>query len=243
MGGRLYGTMCRVTELPPGAVSVEEAARVTRTGDLWLFRGRTAADRAIQTLTNAPVNHVGMAVVIDDLPPLMWHAELGRTLVDHWSGNHHRGVQLHDLTESVTRWRETYGQASYFRQIHPEAGRREEDALLRTIARLDGVSFPSTMRLAGRWLSGRDAYLPRRRRGRPRVRPEAAFCAETVALTLMDMGVVEDEWKPSWFDPGTFWSGEFLPLRDGWSYGAEIQVGPLPPKGTKVASARTRWRS
>ena len=64
-------------DLPPGAVSVEEAARVTRTGDLWLFRGRTAADRAIQTLTNSPVNHVGMAVVIDDLPPLMWHAELG----------------------------------------------------------------------------------------------------------------------------------------------------------------------
>ena len=75
------------------------------------------------------------------------------------------------------------------------------------------------------------------------VRPEAAFCAETVALTLIDMGIVEDEWKPSWFDPGTFWSGEFLPLRDGWSYGAEIQVGPLPAKGAKVASARTRWRS
>jgi hypothetical protein len=234
--------MSRVTDLPAGAVSVDDAARVTRTGDLWLFRGRTAADRAIQTLTNAPVNHVGMAVVIDDLPPLMWHAELGKSLVDHWSGTHHRGVQLHDLTDSVTRWRETYGQAAWFRQLSPEVGRAEEDATLRTIARLDGVSFPSTLRLACRWLAGRDAYQPRRKRGR-RARPEAAFCAETVALTLQEMGIVEDDWKPSWFDPGTFWSGEQLPVRPGWSYGAEIQVGPLPPRDRKVASARTRWRS
>jgi hypothetical protein len=234
--------MSRVTDLPAGAISVDEAARVTRTGDLWLFRGRTAADRAIQTLTNAPVNHVGMAVVVDDLPPLMWHAELGKALVDHWSGGYHRGVQLHDLSDAATRWRETYGQAAWFRQLSPEVGRTEEDAVLRAIARLDGVSFPGTARLAGRWLAGRDAHQPRRKRGH-RVRPEAAFCAETVALTLQDMGVIEDNWKPSWFDPGTFWSGEFLPLLPGWSYGAEIQVGPLPPKAAKVPSARTRWRS
>ena len=43
--------------------------------------------------------------------------------------------------------------------------------------------------------------------------------------------------------PGTFWSGEFLPLRPGWSYGAEIQVGPLPSRDAKVPSAGRRWRS
>ncbi|HEU5454091.1 MAG TPA: hypothetical protein VFU85_00245, partial [Nocardioides sp.] len=58
-------------------VSFEEAVDATRTGDLWIFRGGTVADRLIQTASNAPVNHVGMAVVLDDLPPLMWHAELG----------------------------------------------------------------------------------------------------------------------------------------------------------------------
>jgi len=38
-----------------------------------------------------------MAVVLDDLPPLMWHAELGKSLRDMWIGGLHRGVQLHDL--------------------------------------------------------------------------------------------------------------------------------------------------
>ena len=53
-------------------VSFEEAVDTTRTGDLWMFRGGTVADRLIQTASNAPVNHVGMAVVLDDLPPLMF---------------------------------------------------------------------------------------------------------------------------------------------------------------------------
>ena len=65
---------------------LDEAVELTRTGDLWLFRGDSVADHAIRTLTNAPVNHVGMAVVLDDLPPLMWHAELGKGLRDVWTG-------------------------------------------------------------------------------------------------------------------------------------------------------------
>ena len=76
-------------------IGLDEAIDATRTGDLWLFRGRTIADRAIQVSTNSPVNHVGMAVVIDDLPPLMWHAELGRSLEDLWSGAHQRGCLLY----------------------------------------------------------------------------------------------------------------------------------------------------
>src|SRR5690349_4052407 len=144
------------------AVPYEEAVAATRTGDLWIFRGGTVADRVIQTASNSPVNHVGMAVVLDDLPPLMWHAELGRSMRDHWTGDHHRGVQLHDLGEAVTTWQVKYGQRAWLRQLTPDVGRDEEDALLRTIARLDGVSFPSHLSLAWRWLRGRDAHLSRK---------------------------------------------------------------------------------
>jgi hypothetical protein len=44
---------------------------------MWVFRGRKAADRAIQVATNSPVSHVGMSVVIGDLPPLTWHWRSG----------------------------------------------------------------------------------------------------------------------------------------------------------------------
>ena len=78
------------------SVSLHRALDETRTGDIWLFRGSSGPDRAIQSMTNSPVNHVGMTVAIEDLPPLIWHAELGDKLTDMWTGSNHRGVQLND---------------------------------------------------------------------------------------------------------------------------------------------------
>jgi hypothetical protein len=91
---------------PPRALPLDEAVDLTRTGDVWVFRGVSVADRAIGAVTNAPVNHVGMAVVLEDLPPLLWHAELGRSLPDAWTGERQRGVQLHDVRDAVVTWRQ-----------------------------------------------------------------------------------------------------------------------------------------
>ncbi len=203
-------------------VTLGEAAALTRTGDLWLFRGVTAADHAIRLATNAPVNHVSLAVTIDDLPPMMWHAELGRRLLDLWTGTHHRGAQLHDLPAAVERWTGLRHQRVFFRQLEPAAGRTEEDGALKAIARWNGTSFPSTTQLAWRWFSGRNRIpspeLPMA------LRTEVAFCAELAASTLQAMGVLDDELPPTWYDPGRFWSGDDLPLQDGWAYGEEIEV-------------------
>ena len=125
--------------MPGTRITLDEALDLSRTGDVWLFRGRTPADRAIQLTTNSPVNHVGMSVVIEDLPPLMWHAELGRSVSDVWSGTHQRGAQLHDLREAVVVWAARYGQRAWLRQLDHPVTREMEDAVLRTIARLDGT--------------------------------------------------------------------------------------------------------
>ena len=101
----------------PTPLPLADAVATAATGDLWLFRGRSLADRAIQTVTNSPVNHVGMAVVLDDLPPLLWHAELGRSLPDVWTGERQRGVQLHKLADAVHVWDSKYGQQAFLRQL------------------------------------------------------------------------------------------------------------------------------
>ena len=226
----------RARAVAAGAVlDLEAAVELTRTGDLWLFRGRSGADRAIQNLTNAPVNHVGMAVVLDDLPPLLWHAELGRALPDAWSGRRHRGVQLHDLRDAVLQWGRRYGQRGWLRQlsgpVDPAVTPEMEDALLRTIARLDGTPFPSTARLAARWLRGRLPRVRRKASDDDRAASlESAYCAEVVAVTYEDMGLLPEHRRPSWYDPGSFWSGDGLELRDGYALGGEIAVS-LPAVG------------
>jgi hypothetical protein len=201
----------------PGSTSLDEAVELTRTGDVWLFRGRTLADRTIRTLTNAPVNHVGMAVVIDDLPPLMWHAELGRSLPDLWAGKRQRGVQLHDLRDAVTVWDTRYGAQAWFRQLVPEATAAMEDAVLTTIARLDGAPFPSTWKLTKSWATGRFRYHRD---------AETVYCAEVVALTYQAMGLLPGHRPQNWYDPGKFWSGDGLKLQDGATLGPEIAVRP-----------------
>ncbi len=209
-------------------LSLDAAADLTRTGDLWLFRGSSVADQAIRTVTNAPVNHVGMAVVLDDLPPLMWHAELGRSLLDLWSGTHHRGVQLHDLRSAVEVWSHRYGQQAWFRQLQTPVTRAMEDALLRTIARMDGMPFPSTAALAGRWLRGR------LRRSAP---VEYTYCAEVVADTLQAMGLLGSGRPSNYYDPGKFWSGDHLELSAGARLGEEIRVRVRPPPTTADRSS------
>jgi hypothetical protein len=205
---------------PTSSLALDAALDLTRTGDLWLFRGNSAADRAIRAATNSPVNHVGMAVVLDDLPPLMWHAELGRSLVDMWSGKQQRGVQLHDLRDAALVWANRYGQQGWLRQLNRPVSLTAEDSLLRTIARLDGMGFPTTTKLATGWLGGR---LPHRRSASHAER-ETAYCAEVVAITYQDMGLLSSKRRASWFDPGRFWSGDALELNDGFSLSGEIPI-------------------
>ncbi|MEV0707843.1 hypothetical protein [Nocardia aurea] len=212
------------------SISLDRALEVTRTGDIWLFRGHSTADRVIRMTTNSPVNHVGMSVVIDDLPALIWHAELGRSLPDMWSGTEHRGVQLHNLRDAVLVWAQRYGQQAWLRQLNQPATREMEDGLLRAIARLDGTPFPSTASLAGRWLRGRAARLPRRRRSSEKTAREleSAYCAEIVAATYQSMGLLPEKRSPNWYDPGRFWSGDGLELAEGYELGGEIAVRTPP---------------
>jgi hypothetical protein len=223
------GTKCHASRLKVmdrrsrSQVTLDEAASVTRTGDIWIFRGDSTADKAIQTLTNSPVNHVGMSVVIDDLPPLMWHAELGHSLQDMWTGRFQRGVQLHDLKAAVQVWGAKYGQQGWLRQLDTPVTREQEDALLRTIARLDGTPFPSTAKLASRWFGGRVPKF-RKKPESPASGIESAYCAEVVAQTYEAMGLMVGNRRINWFDPGKFWSGDQLPLAPGVALGDEIAV-------------------
>jgi hypothetical protein len=206
-------------------VTLSQALDQTRTGDVWLFRGHSGPDRAIQTMSNSPVNHVGMTVAIEDLPPL-----------------NHRGVQLNDAREAVERWLTRYGQRCWFRQMTPDIDHDQENRLLRVIARMDGTPFPSTTRLTLRWLRGqlptrydwvrgipwvdsRVRESTRRRREEQRKgRFESAYCAETVAVTYEEMGLIQTEKRSNWFDPGRFWSGDGLPLIAPYRLGSEIAV-------------------
>jgi hypothetical protein len=211
-----YGTRVDAAD---GSLSLADAVATAATGDIWLFRGRSIADRAIRAVTNSPVNHVGMVVALDDLPALLWHAELGRSLPDVWSGERHRGVQLHLLAEAATTWYERYHQRAWVRALEGgELERRHEDRLMEAIARFDGRPFPTTLGLARRWATGRFTR-------RETSSLETIYCAELVATTYQHMGLLPARRPASWYDPGRFWSGDHIDLVPPYELGAEVPVG------------------
>jgi hypothetical protein len=185
-----------------------------------------------------------MTIAIEDLPPLIWHAELGDKLTDMWTGGNHRGVQLHDARQAVERWIHNYHQRCWLRQLTPYASREQEDRALKVVARMDGTPFPGTARLTARWFRGRVPTAADWTRGVPfldskvreaarrrkaeklKVGLETAYCAETVAITYEEMGLLATEKHSNWFDPGSFWSGDTLPLAPGYRLGDEIAVVP-----------------
>lgn len=196
-------------------LALQDAVATASTGDLWLFRGSSPADRAIRAFTNSPINHVGMVVAIDDLPPLLWHAELGRSLPDVWTGERQRGVQLHPLATAVTTWNERYHQRAWVRQLEGTIERSHEDRLMETIERFDGRAFPTTPGLVAQWLNGRL---------RRSSSLETIYCAELVATTYQHMGLLPSRRPASWYDPGRFWSGDRIELVPPFALTKEIAV-------------------
>ena len=198
------------------ALRVREAVEQAATGDVWLFRGPTVADRAIRVVTNAPVNHVAMVVAIEDLPPLLWHTELGRSVESVWTGESHRGAQLNVLADALDVWTGRYHQRAWVRHLDGEITRDMEDELLRVIAEFEGRPFPRTRHVVGKWLAGRlrrEASL------------QAVYCAELLAITYTRMGLLDARVPANWFDPGRFWSGDRLALLRGASLAPEVAVG------------------
>jgi hypothetical protein len=156
-----------------------------------------------------------MVVAIDDLPPLLWHAELGRSLPDVWSGERHRGVQLHLLRDAVMTWYDRYRQRAWIRAIEGELERHHEDRLMEVIDRFDGRPFPTTLGLARQWVNGRF---------RRSSSLETIYCAELVATTYQYMGLLPSRRPASWYDPGRFWSGDRIELVPPFALGGEVAV-------------------
>jgi hypothetical protein len=156
-----------------------------------------------------------MVVAIDDLPPLLWHTELGQSMEDVWTGTHHRGAQLNRLDEAYRTWTGRYGQLAYLRAFDGTVTREMEDELLRVIAEYDGLPFPSSLGLSWRWLVGRF---------RREATGQAVFCAQLLAVTFRRMGLLDPQRPSNWYDPGRFWSGDHLPLAGGARLGLEIAV-------------------
>ena len=153
-----YGPVSR----PTGTIRADEAIAPAVTADVWLFRGAAS-----------PIAPCGWRRT---LPSTTWRWSWRSTICRRccgtrssgsrwrmWTGDQHRGAQLHRLEEACRAWTGKYGQRAYVRQFTGEVTRAMEDELLRVISTYDGRPFPTTRGLMGRWLAGRATRRPGKR--------------------------------------------------------------------------------
>jgi hypothetical protein len=57
---------------------------------------------------------------------------------------------------------------------------------------------------------------------------DTAYCAEVVAVTFEEMGILPEHRQANWYDPGRFWSGDDLDLLAPYALGREIAIS-VPP--------------
>ena len=77
-------------------------------------------------------------------------------------------------------------------------------------------AFPSTPGLIRSWATGR---VQRREMSR-----ETVYCAEVVASTYQQMGLLGSKRPSSWYDPGKFWSGDRIEMVPPFALGPEVAV-------------------
>ena len=110
---------------------------------------------------------------------------------------------------------ERYRQRAWTRQLQGRLERHHEDRLMEVIARFDGRPFPTTPGLVRQYLTGRL---------RRASSLEAIYCAELVATTYQQMGLLPSRRPASWYDPGRFWSGDRIELVAPFALSGEVAV-------------------
>ena len=189
-----------------------------RTGDIVLFRGASLRSRIIEAATQSEFSHIGMIVRPQhDQPPLLWQTDPRAVTEDVVENGQHGGAQLNELTAALAAMTSpAYGDTPFIRQLVAEhASELDEQARL-AIAALERTPFPSLAKLIREWLLGHLRIATSIKR---------MDCAETVALTYQQMGLLASDPPPNSYNPRDF-SEQHMNLRllRGATLGPQLEV-------------------
>ena len=228
-------------------IDLDKAIDLTRTGDVWLFRGRSAADRAIQVThqqprqprrhVGRPRRHAAADVARGARPVADRHVDAAPGIAACSCTTCARPCWCGDASTASTA-----GCASSSRRSPARwktlSSRRSRDSTARRSRRRHGsprggsaagcrCADAAPTRTVGSDGSADSATSSRRRRRTGRT-PRDGLLRRGRRRHLRGDGPARDRPPPGWYDPGRFWSGDELDLLRGASLGGEIAVN-LPP--------------
>jgi hypothetical protein len=207
----------------PKTIGYERLEPRLRTGDVFLFHGKSAISRKIERGTRSRFSHASMVVRPDRArPPMLWQTGPVKIVRDRLTRTDHGGAQLGDLKEALLLMTSPeYGDQPYVRQLKVRRTPEFEQLAMLVIADIDGRPFPTMSQMLQQWKAGQ---------GRRSESDRTLFCAELVAETFMRIGLLLLSPPPNAYSPKHF-SEQYrrLHLRRNAVFGPEFKVAPPRP--------------
>lgn len=202
----------------PKTVSYETIEPRLRTGDVFLFHGKSAISRKVERGTRSRFSHASMVVRPDPAqPPFLWQTGPVKIVRDRLTRTDHGGAQLGDLKEALLLMTSPeYGDQPYLRQLNVTRTPAFEQLAMMIVSDIDGRPFPTMTQMMRQWKAGQSRRSESDR---------TLFCAELVAETFMRIGLLLVDPPPNAYSPKHF-SEQYrrLHLLKGASFGPELKV-------------------
>jgi hypothetical protein len=167
-----------------------------QTGDLVLCHGTGKISYEIELITLSEFSHATMAVRLKpDGPVFIWQeVPMGLENDPEKHNQKHGGAQL-GLASEVLADMEHYGDTPHWLPLEYDRPADFDDQVVKVIAGLDGRPFSSTKHMLLDWVEGKLGIG---------TGAKTMFCAEVVALTYQELGLLPKHPPANGFDPGTF---------------------------------------
>lgn len=158
---------------------------------------------------------------------LFWEANSLTNLPDVILGTSKTGPMLVDLRERIITNVANYYDME-FALKHIELDRSEVDwaSLKDYIPQAHTATFPSDLEMLWMWFQGRQLHI--------RTSLTQIFCAELVALTYQQWGLLDESLIPNGFSPKDFSDAGKPPFLKGATLGPEIRIAPPPPPNPRT---------
>jgi hypothetical protein len=167
-----------------------------QTGDLVLCHGTGRLSATIEVITLSEYSHATMAVRLKpDGPVYLWQeapAPLGADPEAH--DTQHGGAQLGPAAQVIAEMHQ-YGDTPHWLPLVYDRPANFDDQVIAVIAGVDGRPFPTLKGMLLEWIEGKLDIA---------ASDTTLFCAELVAITYQQLGLLPPEPPANGFDPGTF---------------------------------------
>jgi hypothetical protein len=202
----------------PRTVVYEDIEPRLRTGDVFLFHGKSAISKKVERGTRSRFSHASMVVRPDvSKPPFLWQTGPVKIVRDRLTRTDHGGAQLGDLKEALLLMTSPeYGDEPYVRQLTLNRTPEFEQLTMMIVSDIDGRPFPTMTQMMQQWKAGQSRRSESDR---------TLFCAELVAETFMRIGLLLLDPPPNSYSPKSFSSAyKRLRLLKGASFAPELHV-------------------